>query len=153
MIKIKIKKSLAEGGNVFAGKTDSIPLEFIQPTLDKYYEELDRLFPEHSDKFRNFQPLGSVGKKARSGDIDLAVNVREMFLDGEINPEDVESWNIDSDDWLKEVERLSKRARSSTPAQIGWKAFLRLLAQYMNENSDLIQADIKKIGPGTMFSL
>ena len=153
MIKIKIKKSLAEGGNVFAGKTDSIPLEFIQPTLDKYYEELDRLFPEHSDKFRNFQTLGSVGKKARSGDIDLAVNVREMFLDGEINPEDVESWNIDSDDWLKEVERLSKRARSSTPAQIGWKAFLRLLAQYMNENSDLIQADIKKIGPGTMFSL
>ena len=52
MIKVKINKSLAEGGNVFAGKTDSIPLEFIQPTLDKYYEELDRLFPEHSDKFK-----------------------------------------------------------------------------------------------------
>jgi len=153
MIKVKINKSLAEGGNVFAGKTDSIPLEFIQPTLDKYYEELDRLFPEHSDKFRNFQPLGSVGKKARSGDIDLAVNVREMFPDGEVNPEDVESWNIASEDWLKEVEKLSKRARSSTPAQIGWKAFLRLLAEYMNDNSDLIEADIKKIGPGTMFSL
>ena len=114
---------------------------------------MDRLFPEHSDKFRNFQPLGSVGKKARSGDIDLAVNVREMFPDGEVNPEDVESWNIASDDWLEEVERLSKRARSSTPAQLGWKAFLRLLAQYMNDNSDLIEADIKKIGPGTMFSL
>ena len=67
MIKVKIKKSLAEGGNVFAGKTGPIPLEFIQPTLDRYYKELDRLFPQHSDKFKNFQPLGSVGKKAKSG--------------------------------------------------------------------------------------
>ena len=153
MIKVKITSSITEGGNVFAGKTDSIPLEYIQTTLDKYYEELDRLFPKHSDKFRSFQPLGSVGKKARSGDIDLAVNVREMFPDGEVNPEDVESWNISSEAWLKEVERLSKRARSSTPTQLGWKAFLRLLAQYMNDNSELIEADIKKIGPGTMFSL
>ena len=94
MIKIKIKKPLREGGNVFTGKTDSIPLEFIQPTLDKYYEELDRLFPQHSDKFRNFQPLGSVGKKPKSGDIDLAVNVREMFPDGEVNPEDLKSWGL-----------------------------------------------------------
>ena len=116
MIKVKIRKSLAEGGNVFAGKTDSIPLEFIQPTLDRYYEELDRLFPQHSDKFRSFQPLGSVGKKAKSGDIDLAVNVQEMFPDGEVNPEDVESWNISSDDWLLEVEGLSKRARSASGA-------------------------------------
>ena len=76
-----------------------------------------------------------------------------MFPDGEVNPEDVESWNISSDDWLLEVERLSKRARSATSAQIGWKAFLRLLAQYMNDNSDMIEADVKKIGPGTMFSL
>ena len=99
MIKIKIKKTLREGGNVFKGKTNSIPLEFIQPTLDRYYEELDRLFPQHSDKFRNFQPLGSVGKKAKSGDIDLAVNVREMFPDGEVNPEDLESWGLSPDKW------------------------------------------------------
>jgi len=153
MIKVKIKKSLAEGGNVFAGKTGPIPLEFIQPTLDRYYKELDRLFPQHSDKFKNFQPLGSVGKKAKSGDIDLAVNVREMFPDGEVNPEDVESWNLSSEEWLKKVEKLSKRARTSTPSELGWKAFLQLLAEYMNENSDLIEADLKKIKPGAMFSL
>ena len=153
MIKVKIKKSLAEGGNVFTGKTDSIPLEFIQPTLDRYYEELDRLFPEHSDKFRNFQPLGSVGKKAKSGDIDLAVNVREMFPDGEVNPEDIESWGLSPDEWKKKLEKLTKRARTSSPSELGWKAFLQLLAQYINENSDLIEADLKKIKPGAMFSL
>ena len=153
MIKIKINKSLVEGGNVFVGKTGPIPLEFIQPTLDRYYKELERLFPNHSDKFRNFQPLGSVGKKAKSGDIDLAVNVREMFPDGEVNPEDVESWNLSSEEWLKKVEKLKKRARTSTPSELGWKAFLQLLAEYINDNSDLIEADLKKIKPGTMFSL
>ncbi len=153
MIKIKIKKTLREGGNVFAGKTDSIPLEFIQPTLDRYYEELDRLFPQHSDKFRNFQPLGSVGKKARSGDIDLAVDVQELFPDGEVNPEDIAQWGLDPEAWKQRVEKLTKRARSATASQIGWKAFLQLLADYINENSNLISADTKLIGPGTMFSL
>jgi hypothetical protein len=153
MIKVKIKKSLAEGGNVFAGKTDSIPLEYIQPTLDKYYEELDRLFPQHSDKFRNFQPLGSVGKKAKSGDIDLAVNVKEMFPDGEVNPEDIESWGLSPDEWKAKIEKLAKRARTATPTEIGWKAFLQLIAQHINENSDLIEASPKRISAGQMFSL
>ena len=53
----------------------------------------------------------------------FAVNVREMFPDGEVNPEDVESWNLSSEEWLKKVEKLSKRARTSTPSEIGWKAF------------------------------
>ena len=153
MIKVKIRKSLAEGGNVFVGKTDSIPLEFIQPTLDKYYEELDRLFPQHSDKFRNFQPLGSVGKKAKSGDIDLAVNVQEMFPDGEVNPEDLESWGLSPDKWEEKIKKLAKRARTATPTELGWKAFLQLVAQYINENSDFIEASPKRISAGQMFSL
>jgi hypothetical protein len=153
MIRVRIKKTISEGGNVFAGKTDSIPLEFIQPTLDKYYEELDRLFPQHSDKFRNFQPLGSVGKKASSGDIDLAVNVHDLFPDGEVNPEDLESWGLSADEWKESLGKLSKRARTSTQSELGWKAFLQLLAQYISKNSNLIVADLKKIGPGTMFSL
>ena len=153
MIKVKIKKSLSEGGNIFVGKTDSIPLEFIQPTLDKYYEELDRLFPQHSDKFRSFQPLGSVGKKAKSGDIDLAVNVKEMFPDGEVNPEDIKSWNLSPEDWKAKIEKLAKRARTATPTELGWKAFLQLLAQYINDNSELIQASPKRISAGQMFSL
>jgi len=33
MIKVKINKSLTEGGNVFAGKTASIPIDAIRPTV------------------------------------------------------------------------------------------------------------------------
>jgi len=41
----KWRKFLTEGGNVFKGeRVDSIPLAFIQPTLEQYYEELSNLF-------------------------------------------------------------------------------------------------------------
>ena len=145
--------AITEGGNVFAGETDSIPLEFIQPTLNAYYEELGRLFPVYVGEFETFQPLGSVGKKAKSGDIDLAVDVQELFPDGEVNPEDIKKWGLDPEAWKKQVEKLTKRARTSTLSQLGWKAFLQLLAAYINENSDLLDVDTKKIGPGKMFSL
>jgi hypothetical protein len=94
-----------------------------------------------------------VGKKAKSGDIDLAVNVREIFPDGEVNPEDLESWGLSPDKWNEKLEKLIRRARTSTKGELGWKAFLQLLAEYINENSDLIEADLKKIKPGVMFSL
>ena len=145
--------AITEGGNVFAGETDSIPLAFIQPTLDAYYEELGRLFPVYVGEFETFQPLGSVGKKAKSGDIDLAVDVQELFPDGEVNPEDIKKWGLDPEAWKKQVEKLTKRARTSTPSQLGWKAFLQLLAAYINENSVMLDVDTKKIGPGKMFSL
>ena len=147
------ESTITEGGNVFKGQTDSIPLEFIEPTLEAYYEELGRLFPVYVAEFDTFQPLGSVGKKARSGDIDLAVDVQELFPDGEVNPEDIAQWGLDPEAWKERVEKLTKRARTATPSQIGWKAFLQLLADYINENSKLISADTKLIGPGTMFSL
>lgn len=144
---------LAEGGNIFGDKTDSIPLEFIEPTLKKYYEELGNLFPIHVGDFTTFSPLGSVGKKAKSGDIDLGVDVLELFDDGEINPEDLSTWNLDPKEWEERVELLTKRARTATPVEIGWKAFLQLLAKYMNENSDLITVDEKRTNNGAMFSL
>ena len=153
MIKVKINKSLTEGGNVFAGKTASIPIDAIRPTIKEYYKELSRLFPQHADKFPNFQALGSVGKKDMSGDIDLAVDVNVMFPDGEVNPEDVETWNIPAELWTAKVSALAKRAKTATPTELGWKAFLQLLADYINKNSDLIETDLKKIQSGQMFSL
>ena len=146
MIKVRINKAsnkcggstelvvMTEGGNVFAGQTADIPIDYIEPTLNAYYDELERLFPEHGSKFRAFQPLGSVGKKAKSGDIDLAVDVRALFPDGEVNPEDIKSWNLSPDEWKAQVEKLTKRARTSTLPQLGWKAFLQLLAKYINNN-------------------
>tara|TARA_X000001388_G_scaffold56106_1_gene41340 strand:- start:1003 stop:2622 length:1620 start_codon:yes stop_codon:yes gene_type:complete len=144
---------LAEGGNIFGDKTDSIPLNFIEPTLGEYYNELGNLFPIHVGDFTTFEPLGSVGKKALSGDIDLAVDVLQLFKDGEVNPEDLPTWNLDPKKWEERVQQLAKRARTSTPIELGWKAFLQLLAEYINENSDLITVNLKKTTPGTMFSL
>ena len=100
---------LTDGRNIFGDKTDEIPLEFIEPTLNMYYEELGNLFPIHVGDFTTFQPLGSVGKKAKSGDIDLAVDVLQLFKDGEVNPEDLYTWNLDPKQYMERVEKLSKR--------------------------------------------
>jgi hypothetical protein len=143
----------AEGGNVFAGKTASIPREFIAPTLERYYEELERLFPEKGDVFRSFRALGSVGKKEMSGDIDLAGDAGAFFPDGEVTPEDLVAWNVDPESWESTFDRFKMRARTRSDAELGWRAFLFELATYMNENSQLIVADTKKVGPGIMFSL
>tara|TARA_B100000900_G_scaffold224343_1_gene190312 strand:- start:2353 stop:3384 length:1032 start_codon:yes stop_codon:yes gene_type:complete len=145
---------LAEGGNVFVGETVSaIPLEFIQPTLDRYYEELSRMFPEHADDFKNFEPLGSVGKKAKSGDIDLAVDVQTLFPQSRVTDEELQSWNLDPVSWRATYDKMVKRARTATPSEVELRAFLYELAKYIGENSQLIKSDLKKVRPGQMFTL
>ena len=145
---------LAEGGNVFKGEAvGPIPLASIQPTLEQYYEELSRLFPQHTSKFSNFTPLGSVGKKAKSGDIDLAVDVEEMFPQGKVTDEDLQSWNLDPAAWRATYEKMVKRARIAKPAEVELRAFLYEIAKYIGENSQIIKTDLKKVRPGQMFSL
>ena len=51
----KWRKFLNEGGNVFVGQTASIPKEFIEPTLEKYRKELNRLFPLKKEVFSSFR--------------------------------------------------------------------------------------------------
>ena len=148
------RRYLVEGGNVFAGQNVApIPLENIRPTLDAYYAELNKLFPDHAGMFKGFNPVGSVGKKEESGDIDLVVDVKDMFESKEVTPEEMESWNVHPEDWQVTFNKYKKRARRRTDAQIGWRAFLTELGKYINDNSDLIIVDMKKIGHGTMFSL
>jgi len=145
---------LTEGGNVFKGEdVDSIPLAFIQPTLEQYYEELSRLFPQHASKFADFVPLGSVGKKAKSGDIDLAVDVEELFPQGKVTDEDLQSWNLNPADWKATYEKMVKRARTAKPSEVELRAFLYEIAKYIGENSQIIKTDLKKVRPGQMFSL
>ena len=145
---------LTEGGNVFKGEdVDSIPLAFIQPTLEQYYEELSRLFPQHASKFADFAPLGSVGKKAESGDIDLAVDVEELFPQGKVTDEDLQSWNLDPVAWRATYEKMVKRARTAKPSEVELRAFLYEIAKYIGENSQIIKTDLKKVRPGQMFSL
>tara|TARA_R110002020_G_scaffold167330_4_gene355536 strand:- start:694 stop:1740 length:1047 start_codon:yes stop_codon:yes gene_type:complete len=148
------RKFINEGGNVFVGETvNAIPLEYIESTLDKYYEELSNLFPEHSEDFRNFEPLGSVGKKAKSGDIDLAVDVRALFPKGKVTDEELQSWNLDPVSWRATYEKMVKRARTATPSEVELRAFLYELAKYIGDNSQLIKSDLKKVRPGQMFTL
>lgn len=52
------------GGNVFT--TERIDRENIQPTINQYKKQVLDKIPH-----KRFAPLGSVGKKANSGDIDL----------------------------------------------------------------------------------
>jgi len=148
------RRFLTEGGNVFKGEAvGPIPLASIQPTLEQYYEELSSLFPQHTSKFADFTPLGSVGKKAKSGDIDLAVDVEEMFPQGKVTDEDLQSWNLDPAAWRATYEKMVKRARTAKPAEVELRAFLYEIAKYIGENSQIIKTDLNKVRPGQMFSL
>ena len=147
------REFLNEGGNVFAGRTESIPREFIHPTLERYYQELKRLFPLKNRVFGSFKPVGSVGKKDLSGDIDLAIDSSDIFPNGEVNPKELMDWNIDPEKWKETFDKFKKRSRTRTDKEIGWRAFFSELAEYIDNNSELIVADLKKISPSTMFSL
>jgi len=148
------KKKLIEGGNVFAGKTTSIKLEHIKPTLDAYFAELKHLFPKKAGIFneQHFVPLGSVGKKAVSGDIDLGVSASEL-VDKEMSDASIAEWGIDPKDVAAEAEALQKRARSSTPEQSRMKAFNKCLVRYINAHAPTLHCDETKVTNGNLFGL
>jgi len=150
----KWRRFLTEGGNVFKGeRVGAIPLEFIQPTLESYYEELGRLFPQQTAFFQTIEPLGSVGKKAKSGDIDLAIDVSELAPSRKIDDQMLQSWELDPQAWADTRARFAKRARNATDEELDLRAFLYELAKYIGENSQLIKTDLKKVTSGGMFSL
>ena len=139
-------KPVSEGGNVFAGKTTSIKREHIQPTLAAYFSELKSVFPKKAAIFseKNFVPLGSVGKKAVSGDIDLGVSATDL-LDKEMSDQSIAAWGLDPAAVAQEFEALKARARSSTPEQLRMKAFLKLLTRYINAHAPTLFCDEKKV--------
>ena len=147
-------KPIEEGGNVFAGKTMSIKRENIQPTLATYFSELKSIFPKKASIFneKNFVPLGSVGKKAVSGDIDLGVSVTDL-LDKEMSDQAIALWGVDPAAVATEFAQLQKRARSSTPEQLRMKAFLKQLTLYINSHAPTLYCDEKKVTDGNIFGL
>jgi hypothetical protein len=148
------RRFLTEGGNVFKGeRVGSIPLEFIEPTLERYYEELGRLFPQQTAFFQTIEPLGSVGKKAKSGDIDLAIDVSELAPSRKIDDQMLQSWELDPQVWADTRAKFAKRARNATDEELDLRAFLYELAKHIGENSQLIKTDLKKVTSGGMFSL
>lgn len=145
---------LSEGGNVFKGKTASIALEDIEPTLNAYFAELKKIFPKKAAIFNlsHFHTLGSVGKKPRSGDIDLGVDVKSI-LDKEISDKSFQDWNLDPKAVHAEFESLKKRARTSTDEQVMLKAFLKQLTLYINKHAPILYCDETKVTAGNIFGV
>lgn len=143
---------LNEGGNVFKGKTAPIKKEHIAPTLEKYFEELKRLFPQKAAIFndKKFSALGSVGKKDMSGDIDLGIDAKHL-LDKNISDKAIQAWNLDPAVVKTEFEALKKRAKTASDSQLMMKAFLKVLCKYINENAPNLHTDEKKVTPGNIF--
>ena len=147
-------EEVTEGGNVFAGKTSGIKREYIQPTLNAYFSELKQVFPKKAGIFnqQNFVALGSVGKKAVSGDIDLGVSATDL-LDKEMSDAAISEWGIDPKAVAADFEALKKRARTSTPEQLRMKAFLRQLTLKINSSAPTLHCDEKKVTDGNIFGL
>lgn len=140
------KDVILEGGNVF-GTTDRIKREDIPPTLDRFVEELGKIFPQKKNTFK-FQTLGSVGQKDESGDIDLGYDGNNLTKDGKA---DLEGWNIDPQEFQETFDRIRKRARSATEEQSTKRAMLELIAKQVIEAPGPIKADMKAAGNGSLF--
>jgi len=140
------KDVIQEGGNVF-GTTDRIKREDIPPTLDRFVEELGKIFPQKKNTFK-FQTLGSVGQKDESGDIDLGYDGNNLTKDGKA---DLEGWNIDPQEFQETFDRIRKRVRSATEEQSTKRAMLELIAKQVIEAPGPIKADMKAAGNGSLF--
>ena len=141
------------GGNVFAGETTSILKENIKPTLDKFFDELSRVFPKQNLSPENFHPVGSTGKKPVSGDIDLAIDNSVFFQDNFIKEEDLENWDIQFLEFWTQYKIFRKRARTATVFQIKQRTFNLFLSKTINSKSDSICIDEKKVTAGNIFCM
>lgn len=143
-----LKEVLLEGGNVF-GTTAPIKKEDIEPTLEKFSNELSRIFPAKAKTFKSFQTLGSVGKKPISGDIDLGYDAKNLFPDGKTP--DFKGWGVDKAAFDERAAAIQKRARTATPEQVQLRAMIDMIGNKINDNSDIIKVDLKQSGAGSLF--
>jgi len=128
------KIQLNEGGNVF-DDTTSISKENIDPTLEIFISELSKIFPNKSKSFLSFEKLGSVGKKAESGDIDLAYSSKE-FIDEKGNPK-LKEWNINESDFKLTYDKIRSRAKTATDDQSRLRSMLDLIGSSITKKSKL----------------
>lgn len=135
---------ILEGGHVFDGGSDPIKKELIKGTLNKFIEEMKRIFPKAGIYYENPQTLGSVGKKDVSGDIDIAIDNKCL--------DNIDDWGLDRDKINELYEKFKKRARTATPDQLMRRAIIKSISDLINEKSDLIKTDPKSSGNGVLFS-
>ena len=148
MIKlIDIAKLIVEGGNVFDA-TSPIDKANIEPTLEKFVDEMSRIFPKKKDTFKAFERLGSVGKKNTSGDIDLSYDEHHLYKK---DVPDFKGWGVDEGRYNELFQLFTKRARTATPAQTSLRAMVELISNKLDESSSEIEVDTKSSGKGTIF--
>ena len=137
-----------EGGNVF-GTTNPIAKSDIEPTLEVFSDRLAKLFPAKAASFKQFEKLGSVGKKELSGDIDLAYDVKNFFPDGKTP--DLKGWGLDENKYNELVAGFTKRAKNASPEKINLRAIIQLVGDKINNAYDDIEVDTKGSGSGALF--
>lgn len=130
------------GGNVF-GTTCGIKKEYIQSTLDRFIDELCRIFPLRKEYLEGYKVLGSAGKKEVSGDIDLALS-NDLVKDSK-------SWGISQTKVLEYYDKFQKRARTATHEQLMKRAFIVSIADVIKSESKLIEVDTKGSSNGSLF--
>ena len=130
------------GGNVF-GTTSGIKKEYIQSTLNRFIDELCRIFPLRKEYLEGYKVLGSAGKKEVSGDIDLALS-NDLIKDSK-------SWGISQTRVLEYYDKFQKRARTATHEQLMKRAFIVSIADVIKSESKLIEVDTKGSSNGSLF--
>ena len=142
-----LKQLIVEGGNVF-DITSSINKENIESTVEKFVDELSRIFPAKAASFKSFEKLGSAGKKEVSGDIDLSYDVKNIFPDGK---PDFQGWGVDEGKYNEKVALFTKRSKTASVDKIQLRAMIELIGEKLDENSSEIEVDTKSSGNGSIF--
>ena len=130
------------GGNVFFGSSP-IKKENIKPTLGRFVQELVRVFPGAKNYLEDMKTLGSAGKKAESGDIDLALDEKAL--------KNLRSWGISTKDVEEKYQQFKKRARTATKAQLIKRAVIVCIAEKLELESSKVKVDTKGSGAGALY--
>ena len=119
------------GGNIFKDEATSIKLQDIQPTISAYIDFLGNLFPMKAEAFKNFVPVGSVGKKPVSGDLDLAIDLSHVIES--FTGDELKKWDINWDEWNELYLGIHKRSRTATYEMSKMKALLSIIRTKIQE--------------------
>jgi hypothetical protein len=145
---------IIEGGNVFKNTeydAQDILLANIEPTVKKFVEDLGKLFPNKKASFAELTDksnwLGSTGKKAQSGDVDLAYSSEHFFKNGKA---DIAGWGIDESEYNALYEKNKKASRTASDDQIQLKSLIQLIVKKINSSGSDLYASDKASGAGSI---
>lgn len=140
------------GGNVFS-YTNSIKIDDIEPTVERYFADLQLIFPEkkHILNKEYFKYVGSVGKKSISGDIDFAIDF-STIIDNDFSYDGIKQWGINPKDVKNQFDIFKKRARTATDDEIILRSLLHCIVGKINEFDNEINAHPKKVTSGNIFT-